>query len=570
MGLFGFYKPPPPATQATVPGAITSQLEGTYDKLNVWLVSATNIPKTDALSGHADPSVTVSVAGPGTGSRAPDLVLDSHTFKTLMDTTDVPDWNRKCLLLFKRGGATTFKLTMIDKDARGGGDSLLAFECPLPRIGAGYVEHVVAIPNGGSLVLKLKHTAEESRIISRTEIDSLTMREHVLTLKGGASAVVQYHTRASDDAKKAILMVPGRCDAYFHPHLAKALEGDGFDVFVLHHRNNGVCRRLGLVKNPYLVSMRTFFYAPARISLARAGFDPFTCRRCPLARGRRCLTWSRARSASATRRSASPSSSFARGRRRCERRRAALCAHALQPPPFHGLTLRARCHLAVRGWQGYATLLGYAFSTGGPVLLDYLRNRGDKEFDGFVLNSPFLDWGLAAPLETFIENGVPLMKAVGILWHGDVVDHNWKPGRASAYGMRQRAQYEFDPQDRPLYDVPVTVGYMMAANEAHKWIQALSKPLTEKPVLVLTSHGDTVLNHNEIIEFANKVATTGKLTLRVFTQMPHDVFCCYDEEDNLQSMGELKNWLKMSQFGGAHFEVRGKMAAQPQGCLPCA
>jgi alpha-beta hydrolase superfamily lysophospholipase len=40
----------------------------------------------------------------------------------------------------------------------------------------------------------------------------------------------------------------------------------------------------------------------------------------------------------------------------------------------------------------YKTLLGYAHSTGGPVLLNYLMEHGDAAFDGFIFNSPFLDW----------------------------------------------------------------------------------------------------------------------------------------------------------------------------------
>ena len=43
----------------------------------------------------------------------------------------------------------------------------------------------------------------------------------------------------------------------------------------------------------------------------------------------------------------------------------------------------------------YETLVGYAHSTGGPVLLNYLMERGDDAFDAFIFNSPFLDWGVS-------------------------------------------------------------------------------------------------------------------------------------------------------------------------------
>jgi alpha-beta hydrolase superfamily lysophospholipase len=41
----------------------------------------------------------------------------------------------------------------------------------------------------------------------------------------------------------------------------------------------------------------------------------------------------------------------------------------------------------------YAGVLGYAHSTGAPILLSYLIAHGDAAFDGFVFNSPFLYWG---------------------------------------------------------------------------------------------------------------------------------------------------------------------------------
>lgn len=54
----------------------------------------------------------------------------------------------------------------------------------------------------------------------------------------------------------------------------------------------------------------------------------------------------------------------------------------------------------VQGWKHigknnkkYDTQMGYAHSTGGPVLLNYLMEKGDNAFDGFLFNSPFLAWG---------------------------------------------------------------------------------------------------------------------------------------------------------------------------------
>jgi hypothetical protein len=43
--------------------------------------------------------------------------------------------------------------------------------------------------------------------------------------------------------------------------------------------------------------------------------------------------------------------------------------------------------------DGYEIMLGYVHSTGGPVLLNYMMEKGDTALDAFVFNSPFLDWG---------------------------------------------------------------------------------------------------------------------------------------------------------------------------------
>jgi alpha-beta hydrolase superfamily lysophospholipase len=54
----------------------------------------------------------------------------------------------------------------------------------------------------------------------------------------------------------------------------------------------------------------------------------------------------------------------------------------------------------------YDKFLGYAHSTGAPILLNYLMHHGDAAFDGFVFNSPFLDRGFVGGdmKEFFLES----------------------------------------------------------------------------------------------------------------------------------------------------------------------
>ena len=51
----------------------------------------------------------------------------------------------------------------------------------------------------------------------------------------------------------------------------------------------------------------------------------------------------------------------------------------------------------------YKRTLGYAHSTGAPILLDYPIAHGDGRFSSFVFNSPFLAWGWdLGPLTSFV------------------------------------------------------------------------------------------------------------------------------------------------------------------------
>ena len=48
----------------------------------------------------------------------------------------------------------------------------------------------------------------------------------------------------------ALLWLPGRNDAFYHPHVARLLLRHGIDLYVCSYRRMGVCRRLGLFANP--------------------------------------------------------------------------------------------------------------------------------------------------------------------------------------------------------------------------------------------------------------------------------------------------------------------------------
>ena len=134
----------------------------------------------------------------------------------------------------------------------------------------------------------------------------------------------------------ALLWLPGRNDTFFHPHVAARLAAHGIDLFVLSYKRVAVCRRLRIFENP----MHNSHTASGSFAEYHEDIE-------------RALEFIRS----------------AGGRGRGE----------------GGATTR-----------DYEKILGYGHSTGCPALLDYMMAHGDAAFDGFIFNSPFLDWGLSA------------------------------------------------------------------------------------------------------------------------------------------------------------------------------
>ena len=74
-------------------------------------------------------------------------------------------------------------------------------------------------------------------------------------------------------------------------------------------------------------------------------------------------------------------------------------------------------------------------------------------------------------------------------------------GGPSEWALQFYSQYEFSPDSRPLYRVPVTAGFCRGINRAHAALRRAGRtgrPVTLKPFLVLGSKGDDVLKGNEV------------------------------------------------------------------------
>ncbi|KAL1530744.1 hypothetical protein AB1Y20_001643 [Prymnesium parvum] len=196
----------------------------------------------------------------------------------------------------------------------------------------------------------------------------------------------------------------------------------------------------------------------------------------------------------------------------------------------------------------YSRLLCYTHSTGAPILLHYLMAHGDGRFDGFVFNSPFLSWGWdVSPLTLrFIKHIPSLFMALGL----------WSPATELTRGagpndwaLQFYSQYEFDPDSRPLYNVPVTVGFCRGINRVHRALRRVGRagtPITLKPFLVLGSKGDDVLKGNDVLRAAHAIGPSRTLLELAYAR--HDVFASAEPEIVQAALAHLRAWLEGEGF----------------------
>jgi hypothetical protein len=167
--------------------------------------------------------------------------------------------------------------------------------------------------------------------------------------------------------------------------------------------------------------------------------------------------------------------------------------------------------------QDYEKVLGYAHSTGAPIMLNFIMEYGDGAFDGFLFNIPFLDWGfVGGDLKELILENTGILQMLG-----GMVDKDSKVGVAQTpeglspimylgqevvlcdWSARLWSLlYYFDRAARPLYKVPMTVGFAQGVTGVHKKMAArykAQKTITAKSFLCITSRGDDVLKAPETL-----------------------------------------------------------------------
>lgn len=192
--------------------------------------------------------------------------------------------------------------------------------------------------------------------------------------------------------------------------------------------------------------------------------------------------------------------------------------------------------------------------------------KGDDMFDGFIFNSPFLDFGhTSSVVEIIIEKVTPLMtrlpiwgwsfekevdtpaplKTDPIIFRGDSI-------AVSDWHAKLWSQYYYDFDCRTIYHSPNTVGFLKGVVAVqNKILQYKNKDEyilhnIHKPILNLSSRNDDTIESEESLVRIDAVGVN-----RTEIELPHnahDAFLSSDADDVDLAFRMVANWMSSNGF----------------------
>mmetsp|Transcript_63351 Transcript_63351/g.187207 ORF Transcript_63351/g.187207 Transcript_63351/m.187207 type:complete len:164 (+) Transcript_63351:83-574(+) len=119
----------------------------------------------------------------------------------------------------------------------------------------------------------------------------------------------------------------------------------------------------------------------------------------------------------------------------------------------------------------------------------------------------------------------------------------------SAWSARIWSQYYFPWGSRPLYKVPMTVGFAKGVTGVHHKLEEANKKkraVTSKPFLVITSRGDDVLRCEETTSRADWIGP-GRCEIEL-KHNGHDIFLSDDARDTNMAIEMVGVWMRTQGF----------------------
>lgn len=218
----------------------------------------------------------------------------------------------------------------------------------------------------------------------------------------------------------------------------------------------------------------------------------------------------------------------------------------------------------MKSHSNYEQKLSYSHSTGAPVLINYLIERGDDPFDGFIFNSPFMDVPFLGTTAEFISekvlpflarrtpfmnveteiSGPPKLDKPLMYYNNDIMITNWH--------AKLWSQYNYDLSCRTTYYTPLTMGALTGTVRSQdkilKYVQDGKFVLTniDKPILCLSSKNDDTVDSQESLTRIDSVGIDR--TEIELSHNAHDVFLSVDEKDVNLAYKMALNWMQCKGF----------------------
>lgn len=199
--------------------------------------------------------------------------------------------------------------------------------------------------------------------------------------------------------------------------------------------------------------------------------------------------------------------------------------------------------LQIIGGHTYERVVGYSYSNGGLILLNYLMESQLKDtlFTHFVFVSPWLDFDSRITPERLVEYVIAPATNIGLLDESTNAAPNEKG--ISSYGLKLWSRYRVNPRVRAVYRLRQSLGFITAVRNAQSKVQSRSStnPITMKPYLLFTCPQDPVLDHDEIVRISKCM---GPRRTHIQVDMSgHDPLTDMDHSKSTETQGYLRSWL---------------------------
>lgn len=471
-----------PSTPQELYAAQEALKEYEWEWMLVRILQVTNLPLESMGTDYPDPELSLHVDADLPSSIYFSGPLNDYTWPTKWNSpTNYSNWEGVGLVSYLKGTARSWSLQIMEMNQVDKHYQLL-HQTLYELPQLDDDEWTNVTLTENGIILELSVKRASRPLFTEQDHANMHLTQHLIPLENGELASLVHRT--SPKHNKAVLYLAGRSDSFAHPHLMDLyFEEKGFDFYALDPRRSGRARRF--LKNVYLgndVEDFSILYEDVQ-----------------------------------------------------------LAVEYIRAQPNEYDLVVAHCHS-----NGALVLFSYLLQQQKRRRLQHEENdEGYNDFDGYILNSPFLDWGHVGGSfnEFLLKNAnLMLMASEGAM---EVYSHY---GSLNDWWTKTWLLYRWNLVWKPIFTNSMTLQYAQAVSDLHYQILSTitqdngdSPLLGDKPTLVLSSHSDDVLDHAETLELARQLHSHP--TIKEFEWHCHDVTKSYTKELNQEANDAIGDWL---------------------------